>query len=43
MKIRHAASAAALAAALVFGAPALASPGSDLLDRIAVDFVRMTL
>ena len=43
MKIRHAASAAALAVALVFGGPTLASPGSDLLDRIAFDFVRMTL
>ena len=40
MKIRHAASAAALAVALaVLGAPALASPGSEALDRVAVDFV----
>lgn len=43
MKIRHALSGAALAAALLLGAPAFASPGSDLLDRIAVDFVRLTL
>ena len=43
MKLRHGVSAAVLAAALVLGAPAVASPGSDLLDRIAVDFVRMTL
>ncbi|AZS22725.1 MULTISPECIES: hypothetical protein [unclassified Caulobacter] len=44
MKIRHAASAAALAVALaVLGAPALASPGSEALDRVAVDFVRLTL
>ncbi|MET3666953.1 hypothetical protein [Caulobacter sp. 1776] len=43
MKIRHAVSAVALAAALLLGAPAFASPGSDLLDRIAVDFVHMTL
>jgi hypothetical protein len=43
MKIRHALSGAALAAALLLGAPAFASPGSDLLDKIAVDFVRLTL
>jgi hypothetical protein len=43
MNIRHALSGAALAAALLLGAPAFASPGSDLLDRIAVDFVRLTL
>jgi len=43
MKIRHAVSAVALAAALLLGAPAFASPGSELLDKIAGDFVRMTL
>jgi len=43
MKIRHALSGAALAAVLLLGAPAFASPGSDLLDKIAVDFVRLTL
>ncbi|WP_297513391.1 hypothetical protein [uncultured Caulobacter sp.] len=43
MRIRHAVSAVVLTAAFAFAAPALASPGSDLLDRIAVDFVRMTL
>ncbi len=43
MKIRHALSGAALAAVFLLGAPAFASPGSDLLDRIAVDFVRLTL
>lgn len=43
MKFRHAVSGAALALALTTAAPALASPGSELLDRIAVDFVRLTL
>ncbi|MBO9547657.1 hypothetical protein [Caulobacter sp.] len=43
MKLRHAVSAAALAAVMLLGAPAFASPGSDLLDKIAVDFVRLTL
>ena len=43
MKFRNAVSAAVLAAAIALGGPALASPGSDLLDRIAVDFVHMTL
>lgn len=43
MKFRHAISGAALAFALATAAPALASPGTELLDRIAVDFVRMTL
>lgn len=43
MKFRHAA--ASLAATFVFavGAPALASPGSEALDKVAVDFVRLTL
>lgn len=43
MKFRHAVSAAALAVGLLVGAPAFASPGSELLDKIAVDFVRLTL
>jgi len=43
MKFRHAVSAAALAVGLLLGAPAFASPGSELLDKIAVDFVRLTL
>ncbi len=43
MKLRHVVSAAAVAAALLLGAPAFASPGSELLDKIAVDFVRLTL
>jgi hypothetical protein len=43
MKLRHAVSAAVLAASMLLGAPAFASPGSDLLDKIAVDFVRLTL
>ncbi|WP_454761426.1 hypothetical protein [Caulobacter segnis] len=43
MKIRLAAASLAILAAVTFGAPAFASPGSDLLDRIAVDFVRLTL
>ncbi|WP_454717883.1 hypothetical protein [Caulobacter segnis] len=43
MKLRHAVSAAALAAVMLLSAPAFASPGSELLDKIAVDFVRLTL
>ncbi len=43
MKLRHLASAAVAAAALLLGAPAFASPGSELLDKVAVDFVRLTL
>lgn len=45
MKFRHAAASLATIAALSLGAvsSALASPGSDLLDKIAVDFVRLTL
>jgi len=43
MKLRHLISSAAVAAALLLAAPALASPGSELLDKIAVDFVRLTL
>jgi hypothetical protein len=43
MKFRHAVSAAALAVGLLLGVPAFASPGSELLDKIAVDFVRLTL
>lgn len=43
MKIRFAAASLAILAAVTFSAPAAASPGSDLLDKIAVDFVRLTL
>lgn len=46
MNIRHAASAAALAIALMIAAPAVAAPktaSSQVLDRVAEDFVRMTL
>ena len=46
MNIRHAVSAAALAVALVIGAPAGAASqtaSSQALDRVAEDFVRMTL
>ena len=47
MKIRHIVSTAALAAALVLGSAAAAQPArtasSELLDRVAEDFVRMTL
>ncbi|USQ96847.1 hypothetical protein [Caulobacter sp. RL271] len=43
MKIRHAAASLVVLAAVTLAAPALASPGSELLDRVAVDFVRLTL
>ncbi|WP_395445641.1 hypothetical protein [Caulobacter sp. UC70_42] len=47
MKIRHIVSTAALAAALMLGSTAAAQPArtasSELLDRVAEDFVRMTL
>jgi len=43
MKIRHAAASLAAVIAVSLGAPALASPGSEMLDKIAGDFVRMTL
>jgi len=47
MKIRHAVSAAVLAAALALGSTAFAeparTPSSQALDRIAVDFVHLTL
>ncbi|HJV43339.1 MAG TPA: hypothetical protein VJ655_17125, partial [Caulobacter sp.] len=47
MKIRHAAASLAAIVALTVGvgvgAPALASPGPEMLDKIAGDFVRMTL
>lgn len=47
MKIRHIVSTAALAAALMLGSAAVAQPArtasSELLDRVAEDFVRMTL
>ena len=47
MKIRHAVSTAVLAAALVLGSAAVAAPAqtpsSQVLDRVAEDFVRMTL
>jgi len=47
MKIRHAVSAATLAAALVLGSAAFAAPSQtpsgQVLDRVAEDFVRMTL
>jgi len=47
MKIRHAVSAAVLAAALALGSTAFAEPArttsSQALDRIAVDFVHLTL
>jgi len=43
MKFRHAAAALAAIAALTAGAPAFASPSSEVLDRVAEDFVRMTL
>ncbi|ADG09163.1 hypothetical protein B7G68_03330 [Caulobacter segnis] len=45
MTFRHAAASLAAIATLSLGAisPALASPGSELLDKIAVDFVRLTL
>jgi len=43
MKFCHAAAALAATVALALGVPALASPSSDLLDSIAVDFVRLTL
>ena len=47
MKIRHAVSTAVLAAALVLGSAAVAAPSqtpsSQVLDRVAEDFVRMTL
>lgn len=49
MTFRHAVSAAALAASLLLGAPAFAAtpgaatPGAEVLNRIAEDFVRMTL
>jgi len=43
MKIRHAAASLAAVIAVSLGAPALASPASEMLDKIAGDFVRMTL
>lgn len=44
MNLRHAVPAAALVASLLLGAPAVAAtPGAQVLDRIAEDFVRMTL
>jgi len=43
MKIRHAVASLAVLAAVTLAAPALASPGSDALDKIAVDFVHLTL
>jgi HEPN domain-containing protein len=47
MNLRHAISAAALAATLALGSVAVAAPArtasSELLDRVAEDFVRMTL
>ncbi len=43
MKIRHAAASLAAVIAVCLGAPALASPASEMLDKIAGDFVRMTI
>lgn len=43
MKIRHAAASLAAVIAVSLGAPALASPASEMLDKIAGDFVRMTI
>lgn len=43
MKIRHAVTSLAVLAAVTLAAPALASPGSDALNKIAVDFVHLTL
>ncbi|MCK5911871.1 MAG: hypothetical protein KAG62_18190, partial [Caulobacter sp.] len=43
MKFRHAVASLAAVAALGLSASALASPGSETLDKVAVDFVRLTL
>jgi hypothetical protein len=43
MKFRHAVTSLAAVAALGLSASALASPGSETLDKVAVDFVRLTL
>lgn len=43
MKFRHAVASLAAVAALGVSASALASPGSETLDKVAVDFVRLTL
>lgn len=43
MKIRTAAASLAALAALSLALPALASPGAEALDKIAVDFVHLTL
>lgn len=43
MKFQHVFASLAAVAAVSFSAPALASPASEMLDKIAGDFVRMTL
>lgn len=43
MKIRHAAASLAAVIAVSLGGSALASPASEMLDKIAGDFVRMTI
>lgn len=43
MKFRRAVASLAAITALSLGAPAFASPASEMLDKIAGDFVRMTL